>query len=132
MSSTYYAICLSHDPALIPGTELSYSEANSLADRSLLHDHQNCDIAVGRWSGALVEVGCLGAQLPGPTGCKAHHGRAEWTDKKWLWLLAAAAPHITPGLLAPFTDQGCWPLGRLTRLREELGLPTPTTTTKEL
>lgn len=122
MSSTYYAYCLSHDPALTIGPELTLAEAKALDDRDGLPGHEQCDIAIGRWSGALVEVACLGRQLPGPTGCKGHHARIDWADRDWLRLLAAGAPHIDADLIAPLTTRGCWPLDRLTRLRDELGL----------
>jgi hypothetical protein len=127
VSSSYYAYCLSHDPALTISSELTFAEAKALDDRDGLVGHEQCDIAVGRVSGALIEVGCLGLQLPGPTGCKGHHARIDWASKEWLRLLAAGAPHVDADLIAPLTTRGCWPLDRLTRLRVELGLPAPTT-----
>jgi hypothetical protein len=121
VSSTYSAICLSHDPALIIGPDLTYDEASRLDSRGRLDGHQHCDIAIGRFSYPLIEVGCLGRQLPGPSGCRKQHGGIEWIDSNWLRLLHTARPHVGPELLRRHTF-GCWPAERLDRLRQELGL----------
>jgi hypothetical protein len=125
VSSTYNAICLSHDPGIVLGPDFTYEEANSLKSRDRLTGHETCDIVIGRYSYPLVEAACLGRQLPGPTGCKGYHSGVEWIDRDWLRLLAAATTppnSVDPELLRPLV-QGCWPLERLHRLRGELQLP---------
>jgi hypothetical protein len=130
LSSTYHPICLSHDPALIISRDLTHEEANTLTARDRLGDHQQCDVVIGRFSYPLIEVACLGRQLPGPTGCKGYHSGAEWIDSDWLRLLAAAAPTVGQDVLQPMTGK-CWPLNRLNRLRIDLRLPTPDTTSED-
>lgn len=125
MSSTYSPICLSHDPGIVLAPELTYAEANSLNGRDRLEGHEHCDIVIGRFSYPLIEVACLGRQLPGPSGCKGHHGGPQWIDRDWLRLLLAATTPpsaVHPEVLRPLL-RGCWPLERLGRLRNELGLP---------
>lgn len=125
MSSTYSPICLSHDPGIILGPDLTYDEANGLSSRDRLDGHESCDIVIGRFSYPLVEVACLGDQLRWPIGCKGHHGVPQWIDRDWLRLLFAATtpPNaVHPEVLRPLV-RGCWPLDRLYRLRAELGLP---------
>lgn len=124
MSSNYHPICLSHDRALVIDKNLSYDEAKAFADRDSLDGHQRCDIVVGRFSYPLIEVACLGRQLPGPTGCKSRHGSIEWIDSDWLRLLYAATPHVDTDVLRRHAF-GCWTPERLHRLRDELGLPEP-------
>jgi hypothetical protein len=122
MSSTYRPICLSHDPALVIDREIRYDTIDQFNNRDGLDGHQTCDIAIGRFSYPLIEVACLGRQLPGPTGCKTHHGGTEWVDADWLRLLHAARPTADSDLLRRHTF-GCWPPERLHRLRNELALP---------
>ncbi|HEY5834922.1 hypothetical protein [Streptomyces sp.] len=124
MSSTYYAICLSHDPALVIDREIRRDTVDHLNNRDGLGDHQACDLVIGRFSYPLIEVACLGRQLPGPTGCTRQHSGVEWIDSDWLRLLHSARPHTDPELLRRHTF-GCWPPERLHRLRDELGLPAP-------
>lgn len=124
MSSTYRPICLNHNPALTIDREITRDAVEGFNNRDGLDGHADCDLVIGRYSYPLVEVACLGRQLPGPTGCKGYHTRIEWTDKQWLRLLLAAAPSIDPKLLQPLVS-GCWPLDRLERLRAELDLPAP-------
>lgn len=126
MSSRYSPICLSHDPGIILDPEFTYAEANALNSRDRFDGHETCDIVIGRFSYPLIEVACLGSQLPGPTGCKNTHRSPEWIDRGWLRLLFAATtpPNaVHPEVLRPLVG-GCWPLERLSRLRNELGLPT--------
>lgn len=125
MSSNYRAICLSHDPGLVIDHDYTHGEAKSLTIRDRLEGHEHCDIVLGRYSYPLIEVACLGRQLPEPTGCKSYHSSPEWIDRDWLRLLAAAtAPPnaVDPEVLRPLI-RGCWPLERLRRLRGELGMP---------
>jgi hypothetical protein len=121
MSSTYNAICLSHDPGIVIGHDFTYEEANSLSSRDRLTGHETCDIAIGRYSYPLIEVACLGIQLPGPTGCKGYHSSVKWIDRDWLRLLATAGPDAHPEAMRALSAHGCWPLERVHRLRVELG-----------
>lgn len=123
MSSTYSAICLSHDPALTIGPDIRYEDVDTFT-RDRLEGHDQCDIVIGRFSYPLIEVACLGRQLTGRSGCKRQHSGVEWIDSDWLRLLHAARPHVEPGVLRGHTF-GCWPAERLGRLRKELGLPEP-------
>jgi len=122
VSSTYSAFCLAHNPALQIGPDLTCDEANNLTSRDRLGGHQDCDIVIGRFSYPLLEVACPGSQLPGPTGCKGSHRSIEWVDVTWLRLLAAAAPLVPADIHERITARGCWPLDRLHRLRNELGI----------
>jgi hypothetical protein len=128
VSSTYSAICLSHDPGIVLGPDLTYAEANSLNSRDRLAGHETCDLVIGRYSYPLIEAACLGTQLPGPSGCNVHHSNVAWIDRDWLRLLAAAVPlpAIGKDLLQPLLR--CWTPERLHRLRDELGTPKPTPT----
>lgn len=115
MSSTYRVLCLSHDPAIALDIEWATPEAAlaALADPGAAAEHPNCDLVVGRWSGALVEVCC-------PSGrC---HLRPIWVDKVWLRLLAVAHDSKDVQVLAAADAFPCWPATRLARLRSELGL----------
>jgi hypothetical protein len=129
VSSSYSALCLAHNPALYIGPDLTCDEADHLTSRERLGDHQQCDIIIGRCSGALIELGCPGVQLPGPSACRVHHRGVEWTRVEWLRLLAVAAPLVPASVHERITARGCWPLDRLARLSLELGLPTPDTAT---
>jgi hypothetical protein len=127
VSSNYHLICLGHDPALVIGSEFGHDEITRLTsrDHEALDTHQHCDIMAGRWSGALVEVGCYGITLGDRRGCKGYHRGVTWTDKDWLHLLHAATTppnRVDDDTLRSFTSQ-CWPLDRLRRLRYHLGLP---------
>jgi hypothetical protein len=121
VSSTYNAICLSHDPGILIGPDLTYDEANGLNVRARFGGHERCDLVAGRYSYPLIEVACLGIQLPGPTGCKAYHSNVKWIDRDWLRLLATAGPDVHPEAMRALSEHGCWPLERVHRLRVELG-----------
>lgn len=116
MSSAYRLLCLSHDPALVIDIELDRDTVPA-DDHPALEGHQGCDLAMGRFSYPLIEVGCL----PYSPGCKGCHRTTNRTDSDWLRLLAAAttAPNsVSIEVLAPVTR--CWPLERLRKLRNEL------------
>ena len=126
MSSTYHLLCLSHDPAIIIGGEFSLRGIETAArDHEALHGHQGCDIMAGRYSYPLIEAGCFGRQMTGPTGCRSVHSGLLWADADWLRLLAAAirapAGSVHLDVVDPFTSR-CWTLDRLRRLHAELGI----------
>lgn len=127
MSSTYRAICLSHDPAIVlEDAEYHGSHGREWAEEADLSEtvsgHEHCDLAVGRWSGALVELGC-----PERSHQNLRHRGARWLDAEWLQLLlAASAAAPDPALKAAVERAnrlaGCWSHERLDRLRFELGV----------
>lgn len=125
MSSNYRAICLSHDPGIVIGPDLTYDEANALKDRTRFEGHEHCDLVIGRYSYPLIEAACPGIQLPGPSGCKNRHSDVKWIDRDWLRLLATAGPDAHPEAVGALSERGCWPLERVHRLRIELDLPEP-------
>jgi hypothetical protein len=128
VSSSYYALCVSHTPAITISADLGRADADHLTTRDRFTGHDHCDIVIERVSGAPVEMACPGTQLPGPTGCKGRHRDVEWIDVAWLRLLAAAttAPNtVDPELLRGVSAHGCWTPERMTSLRAELGMPEP-------
>lgn len=86
MSSTYRAICIAHQPALIPSDAQPTAEA-ALAD-ARLRRHTECELLVGRWSGGLVEIGC--PPTDGHQGDRYHPYGTTWVDATWLRIAALA------------------------------------------
>lgn len=129
MSSSYYALCASHTPAITIDSDLGRDAANHLTTRDRFREHDQCDILIERVSGGIVEIACPGTQLPGPTGCKSGHRDTEWVDVGWLRLLtiATSAPNqVDPELLRHISTYGCWTPQRMTSLRGEIGVPEAT------
>ncbi|MFJ8727787.1 hypothetical protein [Streptomyces sp. NPDC093269] len=125
MSSTYRILCLSHDPALTIDTpDYNRPEQAEEAIRAGIDGHTTCDLAIGRYSYPLVDLGCP-ASRDQPAQLRCHHGSTIWTDKDWLLLLAAAYqsddPTMQQAIKAGHHD--CLPWERLQRLRNELDLP---------
>lgn len=128
MSSTYYVLCLSHDPAIIvndPGCNRPEEAEAIVRERPAGHEH--CDLMIGRYSYPLVELGCpstLGRRTPPrPNGITCCHGSTAWVDRDWLWLLAAAHQSSDPAMMAAIErghSRQCLPWERLRRLRDEL------------
>ena len=82
---------------------------------------------IGRYSYPLIELGCpaaRGNKPPRPNGTTCYHGSTMWTDRDWLWILAAAYQSPDPDMMAA-VEKGhtrqCLPWERLRRLRVELG-----------
>lgn len=123
MSSDYNALCLSHDPAIVMGTDERTWDA--ALERGRL-DHPRCDLLVGRWSGGLVELCCPG--MPVEQDHKPHsgwHRDPVWTDAGLLRIVALAWSHAAlDGVLraALARTPMCWTKDRLMRLRPELGI----------
>lgn len=124
MSSTYRVLCLSHQPALcLDEPTYSRPEAAETALRNGIEGHAHCDLVIGRYSAALVEIGCPSSRDQGirQTGCR--HSSTEWTDWEWLWLLAAAY-QSTDEDVRDAVRRGrhhCYPWKRLARLSAEFG-----------
>lgn len=134
MSSTYRALCLSHDPAIVIGgpDEGWQSGENGIgimqdalqfpADCELLAGHEQCELLGGRFSSPLIEVYCSGRTSSG-LWHRLPHNRGQWIDVEWLRLLATA--HASSDELMSNIAMGmpeCWSRTRLWRLRELLGL----------
>jgi hypothetical protein len=129
VSSNYSVLCLSHDPAIIvhdPG--FNRPEQAEAAIRAGIQGHEECDLAIGRYSYPLVELGCPtsrhqpDSRRPGALRC--YHGNTQWTDKEWLLLLAAAYQSTDPAVREAAKEgyHHCLPWERLRRLRVELGI----------
>jgi hypothetical protein len=93
VSSDYHVLCMNHDPAIMVAEEW-HRPADALAavkDREIggpLAEHAHCDLLVGRYSAALVEVCCPGGNHA--TGRKRMHINEQWIDVDWLRLLYQA------------------------------------------
>ncbi|MFF4552747.1 hypothetical protein [Streptomyces sp. NPDC001422] len=124
MSSNYRVLCLSHDPAIIARDhDYNRPEQAEAAIRDGIQDHEHCDLAIGRYSYPLIELGCP-ATRDQPAKLRCTHAGTEWTDKDWLLLLAAAYQSTDPDVRQAVQDgyHGCLPWERLQRLRAELGI----------
>lgn len=122
MSSTYYLLCLSHDPA-ITITDYQRPEQAEAAIRDRPSGHEQCDLMIGRYSYPLVALGCPASRDQAvKLGCT--HGSTMWTDSKWLSLLAAAYQSSDPDVRKALEEgrHWCLPWERLRRLRVELGI----------
>lgn len=131
MSSTYYILCLSHDPAITvndPGYNSAAEAEAAVRDRPEGTAHSHCDLMIGRYSYPLVELGCPrsadqpDALRPGTLRC--YHGGTQWVAKEWLLLAAAAYQSDDPAIREAVERGGhsCVSWERLRRLRVELGI----------
>jgi hypothetical protein len=123
VSSTYYVLCLSHDPAIAASSEHGTPENAEAAIRDGIEGHADCDLMIARSSGAVVEIGCPSSTDKPPKTGRCYHRNTEWTDTEWARLLAAAYQSTDPAVQAAaktgrFT---CLPWERLRRLRLEVG-----------
>ena len=122
MSSSYYILCLSHDPATTAREARSAEDAADVI-RAGVEGHRDCDLLVERVSGAPVEYGCPphGARVGGPN---CFHGDVEWVDADWLRLLAQAHRSTDPAVVEAVRRGrfSCWTAERTRRLRYGLGI----------
>lgn len=127
MSSTYYILCLSHDPAITvndPGYNRPEQAEEAIRNRPIEHEH--CDLMIQRVSGAPVEYGCpRSADQPDhlrPKVLRCYHGGTAWVRSEWLLLLAAAYQSDDPAIREAIRQgrHSCLPWERLRRLRVEL------------
>jgi len=132
MSDDFQVFCCSHDPAVPVGDDVGRDEIEPLI-RSLRKQsaHETCDLLVGRYSGALVEIGCpcnigLPAGSPGHKfggGGPGYHRDMEWVDQRWLALAATLLDDtgaIIPGVSESASlkaTRSCWTPQRIHRLR---------------
>lgn len=119
MSSAFQFVCLSHDPGMLVGREYSRGEVAFEALPTALAEirefHPDCDVALTRESGAIVEVGCV----------TAGHGHAvpRWCDLDVIRVVLHArttereAPALAWALDRLFDARQCWPQERIWRLK---------------
>lgn len=143
MSSTYYLLCASHDPATyISGEWSTLDDALSAVVLlpSLRDDrgqHALCDLVIARSSGGTVELTC--PPMRAAAGCKRTHSVPITERVEWLRLLylARQVPITNDGPFAhgaalpeavlDFNDS-CWKARRLERLAHLIGVTRPTAT----
>jgi hypothetical protein len=125
VSSSYYILCASHDPALRIEHEYNSADVAFAHIEAGLDDHPVCDLLVARVSGALVDVGCP------PTRDQRHHpqclghGGPMWARADLLRLLVAVRNVDDQAVreAAGTHAFACWTVSRLHRLRFELDTP---------
>lgn len=119
MSSSFYLLCLSHDPA-ITVRDCGSAEMAADAIATGVEGHLDCDLLIERVSGAPLEYGCPSRRTPQ----RCHHSGTEWVDIEWLQLLARAHSSPDPGMQEAVKRDHftCWTRERLHRLRHSLGL----------
>jgi hypothetical protein len=126
MSSDYHVLCMNHDPALMIDHEWAHSADAAAAIKARrsdgpLGEHRSCDLLIGRYSAALVEVCCPGGEHP--LGRIRMHINERWVDVAWLRLLYhayASSDLVVAEAVTPLGD--CWSRNRLVRLRGPLGI----------
>jgi hypothetical protein len=111
VSSTYRVICFGHTtPLILDDTESSdvgTALAKAETPRAKRH-HPDCDLLIGRWSGALIALGC--PPMPAPFArqlampCRSSHSSVEWIDDEWL-RLAVAVDSISPSIDTAATNE---------------------------
>lgn len=121
MSSSYYVLCMSHDPAIQLGDYGNRPEPALEAIAAGVDGHAGCDLAVGRYSYPLVGV-CCPASRDQTAKLRCCHGSPVWVDRDWLRLLAAGYQTTDPLVEEAVKKVSglCWPWERLRRLRFEL------------
>lgn len=125
MSSDYRVLCMSHDPAIVIDHEWPEAAAAIAAVRDRipgepLADHMHCDLLVGRYSAALVEVCCPGGEHA--EGRIRMHVNARWIDVDWLGLLHRAYASDDASVRdAAGSLSDCWTAARVARLRSQVG-----------
>lgn len=123
MSSYYDAICLSHDPAIVMGHDESSWDA--AIERGRL-EHPRCDLLVGRWSGALVEVCC--PDMPVESDRKPHtgwHREPIVADARLLHIAAVVVQRAENDVALEAALRRlpmCWTPERLRRISAALGV----------
>ena len=120
MSSTYYVLCMSHDPATV-AAEASTPDSAMTQIRDGISGHGDCDLLIERVSGGPVEIGCPPATARG-AGPQCSHRDTEWVDVEWLRLLGRAYTSTDHHLLDAIATGwfACWTQDRLHRLRQSL------------
>ncbi|WP_143665880.1 hypothetical protein [Streptomyces griseus] len=125
MSSSYTAMCLSHDPGIELPTEYTGHDAALDELRQGVPGHPHCDLVVATFSGAFTTMTCPPSK-DRPGGASCVHAAAEPMDAGVLRLLAAAHQSDDPAMHAAIKAGHfiCWPWDRLRRLSGFLTRPT--------
>lgn len=124
MSSSYSALCLSHDPGIELPTEYTGHDAALDEIRQGVPGHPHCDLVVAAFSGAFYEVTCPASKdRTGEVSCV--HAVAEQTEARVLRLLLAAhqSDDLSVQAAVRASRFSCWPGDRLRRLRPFLHTP---------
>jgi len=121
VSSTYYVLCLSHDPATT-AREYSTPEQAAAAIKAGIEGHPHCDLLIERVSGGPVEYGCPPHDTRS-VGPRCYHRGVAWVGVEWLRLLGRAHESTDPRVLEAVQVGRfyCWTRDRLHRLRHALG-----------
>jgi hypothetical protein len=115
MSSSYYILCMSHDPATVVSESSTEQTAIELVGEGF-ETHPSCDFLVMRVSGAPVEFTCTGDTA----ACL--HSHEQTADADWLRVmqkleeLASAETEI----MRRRHTLKCWSKERMHRLRSRL------------
>jgi hypothetical protein len=131
MSSDYDVLCVSHTPAIrieIDEGGGRPETAIEVVRTSQLGGHPNCDLLVGRWSGALIEIACPGMNgRPGDGQPHFHaggwHRDAIWADAGLLHVAAVAVELAENDVRIEAAVKAlpmCWTPDRLRSLAERL------------
>lgn len=130
MSSNFSLICASHQPAIVLDGE--YPDVRRALEAlepgaGLAAQHPHCDLIVGRWSGGLIELGCLpsNARIYAGQPHTGWHRDVQWVDASWLRLMLLTTPkqHATARI------RGCWTQHRIATLHQVLDLEVTTKVT---
>jgi len=129
VSSTYYILCMNHNPAMVAG-EFSTSRCNDAVASlknldetgSQFEQHPHCDLIISRVSGAPVEFGCVARTQKQ----RIYHSEVHWVEADWLRLLYHTQKTLPDDeflqSLRSKHDLKCWTPERLHNLRFELGM----------
>ena len=128
MSSDYEGICLDHDPPIVTWGDYRTAE-QAITEARRPGSHPHCDLLVGRWSGALIEIGCPGQTWQDKRPHPGWHRDTKWVDVQWLRLTIAAldlpdavrAGHRISDALTE-AMRHCWQEHRVRRLRTVVGM----------
>lgn len=125
MSSTYYTLCLSHDPAISYRRHRTDAEALAEIAAGAIEEHPTCDLVVLRVSGGPSELACPPSDQHRPDGCLAHSDPV-WIDADVLRCLAAVRRSELPEINATADTTRLfhhWSRQRIHRLRHVLDIP---------
>lgn len=125
MSSTYYTLCLSHDPAIRIDREHTTAGEALASITAGIEEHPGCDLLVGRFSAALVEVACPATRDQRHTPRCLAPGGPDWASSELLRLLAAAYLSGDSAVRAATAVNAFqhWTPQRIHRLRDLLDIP---------
>lgn len=122
MSSEYDVLCVSHAPAILIETgEGQPAPAIERVQRGI-DEHPACDLLVGRWSGALVEICCVGGETAKPHH-PGWHRDPTWVDVGLVRIAALSLKYadVDPAMMDALRRLPiCWSHDRLRSLSKRL------------